>query len=158
MSKTLIVYASRYGTTDKAVAILKEELSEAVVCNISKEDWPGLDEFSLIIIGGSIRAGKIQKEIKKFCHKNLSILIKKDLALFIICMYDGEKAEKQFNQAFPEKLRQAARVKKILGGELLLEKLNPLEKFILKKFIGVKESVSLFNPEEIKKLAQIIKG
>ncbi|MGB9893728.1 MAG: flavodoxin domain-containing protein, partial [Candidatus Saccharicenans sp.] len=118
-----------------------------------KESCPPLENFDLIIIGGSIHAGKIQKEIKRFCRKNMSLLLKKEIALFICCMYDGQKAEQQFNQAFPEKLRQTARAKGIFGGELLFEKMNFLEKTVIKKFIGVKESVSRFNPEEIRNFA-----
>lgn len=158
MSRTLIVYASRHGTTEKVAGILKEELPESVVCNLARESCPPLENFDRIIIGGSIRAGRIQKAIKIFCRQNLAILLKKEIALFICCMYDGQKAEDQFNQAFPEELRQAAKVKGIFGGELLFEKMNFLERTVIKKFIGVKESVSRFQPDEIKDFARRLKG
>jgi len=158
MAKILIVYASRHGTTEKAVAIIRESLGQAEVCDLKKGKCPALENFDRIIIGGSIHAGRIQKEIKHFCRKNMPILLKKEIALFICCMYDGQKAEEQFNQAFPEGLRKAARVKGIFGGELLFEKMNFLERTIIKKFIGVKESVSRFNPEEIRAFASRLGG
>ncbi|MGQ9800764.1 MAG: flavodoxin domain-containing protein [Candidatus Saccharicenans sp.] len=158
MPKTLIVYVSRHGTTEKAVEILKQELPEATTCNLMKESCPPLENFDRVIIGGSIHAGRIQKKIKNFCRKNLALLLTKEIALFICCMYDGQKAEDQFNQAFPEELRQKARVKGIFGGELLFEKMNFLERTVIKKFIGVKESISRFQPEEIKEFAVRLKA
>ncbi len=154
MSKILIVYASRHGTTEKAARTLQEELPEAVTCNLKKEGCPDLENFDRIIIGGSIHAGRIQKEIRNFCQRNLVLLLTKEIALFICCMYDGQKAEEQFNRAFPEELRQAARARAIFGGELSFEKMNSLERFVIKKFIGVKESVSRFRPEEIVEFAR----
>ncbi|MDH7492405.1 MAG: flavodoxin domain-containing protein [Candidatus Saccharicenans sp.] len=158
MSKTLIAYVSRHGTTEKAVGILKEELPEAVACNLVRESCPSLEDYDRIIIGGSIHAGRIQKAIKNFCRQNLALLLKKEIALFICCMYDGQKAEDQFNQAFPEELRRVAKLKGIFGGELLFEKMNFLERTVIKKFIGVKESVSRFQPGEIREFARRLKG
>lgn len=156
MSKHLIVYTTKYGTTEKAAAIIKDNLPGAITCNLKKEKCPELENFDWIIIGGSIYAGRIQKELKKFCQQNLSRLLPKNLGLFICCMYDGEKAEKQFLAAFPEELRRAARVRAIFGGELSFDKINFLEKFVIKKFIGVKESVSRFQPQVIAEFARKI--
>lgn len=153
MSGYLIAYATRYGTTEKAASIIKDNLIEAVACNLKKELCPDMEKFDWIIIGGSIYAGRIQKEVKKFCQKNLNLLRQKRIGLFICCMYDGQKAEEQFNEAFPEELRQAARARAIFGGELSFEKMNFLEKLVIKKFIGVKESVSRFRPEEMVEFA-----
>ncbi len=149
MSKYLIAYATKYGTTERAATIIRESLGEAVACNLKKEPCPDLENFDWIIIGGSIYAGRIQKEVKKFCQKNSDLLRQKKVGLFICCLYDGEKAEQQFREAFPEELRLAARARAIFGGELSFEKMNFLEKFVIKKFIGVKESFSRFRPEEM---------
>jgi len=154
MSKTLIVYASKHGTTRKAVEILKISLAGATTCNLKKETCPSVESYERIIIGGSIHAGRVQKEISNFYKKNLDSLLQKEIGLFICCMYEGEKAESQFIQAFPEELRKAASAKGIFGGELLFEKMNFLEKAVIKKISGVKQSVSRFNPEEIKDFAR----
>lgn len=153
MAGYLIAYATKYGTTERAASIIKENLMEAVTCNLKKEACPDPERFDWIIIGGSIYAGRVQKEVKRFCLKNLNLLRQKKVGLFICCMYDGQKAEEQFREAFPEELRQSAQARAIFGGELSFEKMNFLEKFVIKKFIGVKESVSRFRPEEIKEFA-----
>lgn len=154
MSRYLIVYAGKYGTTERAAGIIKDNLPGAVTCNLNKESCPNLEDFDWVVIGGSIYAGRVRKEVKKFCRVNLDRLLRKKLGLFICCMYDGEKAEKQFKEAFPEELRQAARASAIFGGQLSLEKVNFLEKFVIKNFIGVKESVSRFRPDEISEFAR----
>lgn len=154
MPRYLIAYATRYGTTARAAAIIKDHLGEAATCNLKKERCPDLENFDWIVIGGSIYAGRVQKEVKKFCQKNLDLLRRKKVGLFICCMYDGQKAEEQFQEAFPEELRQSARARAIFGGELSFEKMNFLEKLVIKKFIGVKESVSRFRPEEMAEFAR----
>ncbi|NPV82419.1 MAG: flavodoxin [Candidatus Aminicenantes bacterium] len=154
MSRYFIAYATKYGTTARAVAIIKDTLGEAVICNLKKDRCPDLENFDWIVIGGSIYAGRVQKEVKKFCQKNLDLLRQKKVGLFICCMYDGQKAEEQFQEAFPEELRQSARARAIFGGELSFEKMNFLEKLVIKKFIGVKESVSRFRPEEMVEFAR----
>jgi len=131
------------------MAIIRDSLGEATTCNLKKQSCPDLNNFDWIIIGGSIYAGRIQKEVKKFCQKNLSLLRQKKIGLFICCLYEGQKAEEQFREAFPEELRKAARAGAIFSGELSFEKINFLEKFVIKKFIGVKESISRFRPEQM---------
>jgi len=158
MNKILIAYATYYGSTEKTVKLMAEHLPGAALCNLKKDPWPSLDGFELVVVGGPIHAGKIHQAVRKFCRKNQEKLLAKKLALFITCMYEGQRAEQQFNQAFPEPLKAAAREKAILGGEFNLEKLNFIERFILKNFIGARESASRWQPEEIINFASRIKS
>lgn len=65
--KTLIVYGTKHGTTEKCSKFLKDKLSgEVVIINIKKENMPDITTFNNIIIGGSIYMGQIQKEVKIF--------------------------------------------------------------------------------------------
>ncbi len=158
MSGAIIVFATKYGTTEKAASLIKDNLPGAVVCDLRKNPDPRLEEFDLVVIGGPIYAGKIHRAIKKFCRKNLEALLRKKTALFICCMYEGEKAEQQFRDAYTEKLRQSTSLSAIFGGELSLEKLNFLERFVIKKFIGVKESASRFQPGKIREFADRLRS
>ncbi|MBC7364289.1 MAG: flavodoxin domain-containing protein [Candidatus Aminicenantes bacterium] len=149
MNKILIAYATYYGSTEKIVKLIAENLPGAEICNLKKNPWPSLEEFEVVVIGGPIHAGKMHPAVRKFCRKNEEKLLTKKLALFITCMYDGQKAEEQFNRAFSKPLKAAAKEKAILGGEFNLEKLNFMERFILKNFIGAKQSASRLHPEQI---------
>jgi len=153
-SKTIIIYQSRSGTTTKVTNILAEKINNDVLTiNLKKEKAPPLSEFTKVIIGGSIRASMIQSGIKKFIENNINILKTKDVGLFLCCMEEGEKAEKQFNESYPEELRNIAIATGLLGGEFDFDNLNFLEKGIIKKVAGVTESVSNIKYQAIDEFA-----
>jgi len=102
------------------------------------------DAFDVVLVGGSIHAGKIQTSIRKFCEKYEPVLLKKHLGLFICCM-DNNKAMHQFDNAFPLELRTKALAKGLLGGEFTFEKMNWIEKRIIHKISGISKSVSRLN-------------
>jgi len=148
--KTLIVYSSKHGCTEKCTSILKEKMTGKIeVFNIKTTPQMDLSIYSTIIIGGSIHAGQIQKKIKDFCRNNLSILQEKKLGLFICCMEEGQKAEDQFHQAFPADVIKHASATGIFGGEFNFEKMNFIEKSIVKKVAKVEKSVFKISTENI---------
>ena len=152
--KILIIYQTHSGTTEKATEFLAEKLgTEATIVNLKKGKVPPLDDYNKVIIGGSIRASNIQKGIKKYIAANIEALKDKDIGLYLCCMEEGENALKQFNDSYPEELRSIAKATGFFGGEFNLEKLNFLEKGIIKKVAGVTESVSKMNYEAIEQFA-----
>lgn len=148
--KTLIVYCTHHGCTEKTAIELQEYLGFGTrSCNLGKEKCPDPDKFDRIIIGGSIHAGSIQKKVKKFCSENLEVLKNKEIGLFICCMEQGEVARTQFENAFPEELRSVAKATACLGGEFNFEKMNFFEKMVVRKIAGVEQSVSRINHAEL---------
>lgn len=140
--KTAIIYASKHGTTEKVVDLLAEKLTGDIsLVNIQDIPDPSIASFDTVIIGGSIHAGMIQKSIKHFCEKNLDELLQKETGLFICCMLK-EEAQEEFENAFPQALKDRARARGIFGGELLFEKMSFLEKFMVKKVAKVDKTVS----------------
>ena len=105
--KTLIVYCSSHGTTEKAVQILSEWMEGEVLAVDLKRDKITFDvrNFDFVIIGGSIHAGSIQGKIEHFIGKHYNELLTKRLGLFLCCWHDGQTAIEQFNEAYPEELR-----------------------------------------------------
>ena len=141
--KTLITYCTHHGCTEKAVREMKQSLGEEVIlCNLKKERVPDLKNFDRIIVGGSIHAGQIQKKIKTFCKQNSAFLLEKELGLFICCMDEGEEAQTHFNNAFPDELIRHAKATACLGGEFNFERMNFLEKLVIRKVAKVTESTS----------------
>jgi len=153
--KTLIVYASSHGTTEKVARYIASKLQMGAtdVIHIKDIKNDALSTYDRIIIGASIHAGQVQRSIKNFCQKNETILLSKPLALYLSGMNKPEY-EKQFEKAFPEVLRKHAMAKQSTGGEFLLDKMNFFEKAIIKKIAGVKESVSEINYEAIDEFIQ----
>lgn len=154
----LIVYATRHGCTEKAANSLVENLGGDVsAINLKENKNPDLTKAETIIVGGSIHAGRIQGKIKNFCNKNIDILKQKRLGLFLCCMEEGEKAQEQFDNAYPAELREHASATGLFGGEFNFDMMNFLERFIIKKIAGTAENVSKIKEEQIKKFAQEIK-
>lgn len=154
--KTLIVYGTKHGSVEKCSKLLKDKLSgEVITINIKNENVPGLSEFGNVIIGGSIYAGQIQKEIKSFCIKNAEQLKSKRIGLFI-CGLSGDKFEIQLNNAFPKELIFVAIAKEFFGGEVVYGKMNFFEKFIMKKITKTDKDFSNLLEENINKLAKLM--
>ena len=152
--KTLIAYSTAHGCTEKTAEELKGLLGgEVILFNLKKNFNLNLTNFDRVIIGGSIHAGQIQKRVKEFCSHNLETLKTKELGLFICCMEQGETAHKQLLAAFPEELHEAAKSTAVFGGEFDFEKMNFLQKFIVRKVSRVNESTSKIDYQAIHKFS-----
>lgn len=132
--KTLIVYASKAGTVEKCVLKLKELIKDEIkIVNLGKEKIRNLDGFDNIIIGGSIRVGKVQKSIKTFVKKNQKDILSKKTGLFL-CMGESEsKFEGYLTSNFSDELLSALSVKGFFGGEFIYEKMPGFVAKMLKK-------------------------
>jgi len=154
--KTLIIYGTKYGTAEKCSKLLKDKLQgEVTIINAKKDKIPELSSFDNIIIGGSIYAGQIRKEIKDFCGKNLNVLQEKRIGLFI-CGINDKDVMTPINNSFPGELLAKAAAKECFGGEVILKKMNFLERFMMKKIGKTDKDISKISEENINKLAQLI--
>lgn len=154
--KSIIIYSTKYGCTEKAAKILKSKLEgEVELRNIMKESISALDEYDNVILGGSIYIGKIQKKLTEYMEKNLQVLLKKRVGLFICAGETNEElAAKELEGAFPAELYKHALSREDFGFEINYEKLNFFEKFIMKKVKGVKENYFELKEETIEKFAK----
>ena len=133
---------SHHGTTRKIALQLADDLgiAKTTVVDFKSQHVPDLTTFDTIIIGGSIHAGQIQRKISEFCINNRSELLSKRVGLFI-CAMESYEMKAEFDTAFPEWLRNHAIAHGLFGGELLLDKMNFLEKIIVKSIYGVKTNL-----------------
>lgn len=151
MNNSLIIFASDNGTVEKCAKELFLQMDGKVdLCNLySRKINPDLSAYDTIIIGGSIRSGKIQDVIAEFCEVNISKLIQKNIGLFINCIYSGEKALKQLDDAYPVSLNEIAIVRDYFGGEIDELKLNYLERMITKQMIEKENLIVKLSKEKI---------
>lgn len=157
--KTLIVYASNHGTTEKVANIIREKLDSTTTetINLKKISKIDLSNYQNIIIGGSIHAGSIQSEVKKFIKENTITLMDKKIALFLCCMNEKEE-QAEFNNNYPELLRNHSTYNAIVGGEYFFEKMNFIEKFLVRKISGVSSTLSKLRYTEIDNLVNSVKS
>lgn len=142
--KTLILYTSKHGTTEKISKEIAINLDnrEVEILNFDKAKNINLGSYESVIIGSSIHIGKIPSNLKKFCEANEEILLQKELGLFICCMQTKEIREDEFRNAFSERLRAHSKANGIMGGEFRFEKMNFIEKLMVKKISGIDRTIS----------------
>lgn len=153
--KTLIVYCSSHGTTEKAVRVLCENIEREVLAVDLKRDKIlfDLEDYDGVIIGGSIHAGEIQRKIKQFIKQHHDELLEKEVGLFLCCIRDGDIAVEQFNRAFPQDLRKNSVAMGLFGGEFLVSKMNFFERQVVKKVDSVIKDESHLNLNAIMEFA-----
>jgi len=129
--KTLILYATKHGTTHEIARRIAGQTGDATVHNLKQRGAPALDSFDRIIIGGSIYAGMMRKEAKTFLSRNADVLRRKELGLFLCCL-DAYKQKEYFDTNIPSELLQSAKATAFLGGIFDPEKSSFMERFIMK--------------------------
>lgn len=155
--KTAIIYATKHGATERVALLLQKSIGDgAVLFNLKRNSLPDLSKYATVIIGGSIHAGGIQKNVKRFYQKTMSQLHEKRLALYLCCMDEGDRATEHFNNSFPADLREHSICNILAGGEFDFSKMNFFERKIVQKVSGIYESVSKLNYEQINKLIETL--
>jgi menaquinone-dependent protoporphyrinogen oxidase len=150
--RTAIVYASKHGTTEKVANQIKSQLNggEVILFNIEKAGKLEFRAFDRILIGSSVYRGLIQPSVRKFVERNMVELLQKEVGIFVCCMF-FEKADQQIRKSFPEVLCNHAKSIQHVGGEFLFEKMNFVERFLVEKITGKKNTVYNLDNEKIKK-------
>ncbi len=127
---TLIIYASKTGTTEKCASQINRQLENSKMVNILNQH-EDIDKYDLIIIGTPIRMGMIDKKIKKFLISNIETLKSKKVAYFICCGF-SENWKNYYKQNIPKDLLDNAIIYDTFGGEIDMKNQKGLDKFIVK--------------------------
>jgi len=155
----VVLYASHHGTTGKVAVMLSDLLGRkgfsVDVVNIAEAKHLDLNQYDTVLLGGSIHAGNVQRSLKTFINKNLISLMNKKVGLFLCCMHEAE-AQNEFDRAFPALIREHAVSKKIVGGEFIMERMNFLEKMIVRKITGINHSLSKLYTDKIEQMVEEI--
>lgn len=128
--KTLIVYASKTGTTEKCAKEINSKLKDSKIVNILNQN-EDINKYDLIVIGTPIRIGMVDKKIKKFLISNIEVLRSKKVAYFICCGFN-ENWKSYYEQNIPKDLLDSAIIYDTFGGEMDIQKQKGFDKFITK--------------------------
>ena len=127
--KVLVAYSTKSGTTKKCANMLAdriEEFADVVVCNLDGYD-PGTMEYDAIVVGSSIRMGKIHKKARRYIAKN-RVTFRVTPFAFFICNAYAEDSEKYIHKNLPRDLVELAVATDSFGGEFHPEGLKGSEK------------------------------
>jgi len=165
--KVLIAYATKHGSVEKCAKMLKQKINgEVNLVDLKQVKDVNVNAYDKVIIGGSIYAGTIQKEVTAFCTENSEQLKQKQIGLFITCMNESS-GDMQLSKVFPQELLDIAVAKVACGGEYNFKDMNFMEKMIIKmvtkaqtkdqpniKSVDTKENISNLSEANINQLAQ----
>ena len=126
--KALIVYRSRYGAAAECAKKISACLD--VDCDVVdlKVRKPDPTSYDLVIIGGSIYAGRIQRSVQRYCEKNRDALEARRVGYYISCLYKNDKAREELEGNFPDWLKAHASAGDWLGGQARLAQLGKIDK------------------------------
>ncbi|MEC9488334.1 MAG: flavodoxin domain-containing protein [Halanaerobium sp.] len=154
--KTLLAYATKYGFAERCAGMLAEQLAGQVdLYNLQNRRELNLVDYDKIIIGGSVYMGKIRKEVSQFCADNLPGLLEKKVGLFI-CGMREEEAEQEIRDNFPAELHDKAAARGFFGGEFIFDRMNFMEKIIVKKVAKTSQDISEAREKNIAEFARIM--
>jgi len=76
-SKTLVAYMTKGGATEEAANVIADVLREKFglavdLVDLRKEPKPDIADYSNVVVGGGVRAGKVYKEALKFVEQDLN--------------------------------------------------------------------------------------
>lgn len=147
---TLVVYASKYGCTEKCARLLADQLVGNVELHHLKKDrakdWHSYDT---IVIGGPIYVGQIRKEVTAFCEEHMELLMQKRLGLFICGIQEESVVVEELQRSYPPELMETAEVSAYFGGEYNFDKMNFLDRTLVKKIAKVTTNQSDIKEETI---------
>ena len=96
--KALIVYGTRYGTTEEIAEeigrVMEDERVEVDVINSKGLKNYEVSPYDLVAVGSGIKMGKWTKESLKFLRDNKSLLANKKVALFVSCGFANIKEKR----------------------------------------------------------------
>ena len=155
--KTLIIYTSKTGTTEKCAKKLSAALkSETRLLNLRDAAKENLGAYDAIIFGSYIHIGKVPSKLQKFIGKHPELMEKK-LGLFL-CMGDtAEKLDEYLANNFNERFLNHCSVKGYFGGEFNFEKMGFVIRKMIKKMSEGKELPSV-KVENIESFARKFEG
>jgi len=101
--RTLIAYRTKYGTAAACARILLEKIGgDTVLADLADVRDVNVREYDVVLVGGSIYAGKVQRTVVSFCERNRPALLQRRVGIFLCCLYQGENALVQLQSAFPD--------------------------------------------------------
>jgi menaquinone-dependent protoporphyrinogen oxidase len=155
--KVLIAYRSKYGTTETCAHALAEQIkAETALADLRIRRTPDVHAFDVVLIGGSIYGGRIQREVTSFCERQGELLLKRKTGLFLCCLSQGDHAREQLQAAFPEWLAAHAFARSLFGGALRYDRLTLLDRLLVRGLPRPPHGVSLLDTDALSAMAALV--
>jgi len=136
--RVLILYGSKTGTTESCAMKIKASIQseDVTVVNLKKRFNGDLSAYDAVVVGTPLYMGKMSKYVERFFSENSTKLLSTKLHLFVCGLARGAEGVELLKKQVPSKIFNHAVQVKQLGGEVHIEKLNPIYKFVMKKVLA----------------------
>lgn len=148
--KTVVVYAGSQRCCEKSAAMLVSGLGgDATLVSLDEETRLDLSPYDTVIIGGPVYFGRLDGRVRRFCRQHQEVLLLKRLGLYVCCVESGELTDEEVHELFPPDLHAHAEVVSFFGGEMALERLNFVQRFMVRSIAKVDHNISALSEERI---------
>lgn len=147
--KTLILYATRHGSTAEAARRIAAYFPDCDVKDIARDAYD-IAVYDCILIGSNIRMGTFDRRVRKLLLRDIAALREKVLGFFVCCCFT-ENAQTYFQNNVPPQLLETAQATAALGGELDRKTLRGWDKCVANMVLkadhsrGILHTFSLHN-------------
>jgi menaquinone-dependent protoporphyrinogen IX oxidase/uncharacterized protein YhbP (UPF0306 family) len=131
MVKTLILYESRHGSTERISKDLALILGPAKICRVS-EFRENISDFEFVVICSPVYSETIDEGILAFVRENAAILSQRKVALLCVCM--AEKLAGRYLEPISSLLGDGVVLQSAAGGEINMDKLSSCDRALLEDF------------------------
>ncbi len=157
MAKTVIIYATKYGTTHSCAIQLQNQLKDgADLVNLAKQPKVALDAYDTVVLGAAVYAGRANGKLRRFCSANEQALLAKRLGLFLCMMEEGDGSVKQLQQNYSQALRDKAVVMDSFGGEFLFSRMSWFVRKLIHLISKEDDDVHNIKEQAIKAFADVL--
>lgn len=157
--KTLVAYTSKYGTTRKCAEKIAEQLpAGADLIDLRRVKVRSFDEYDSVVIGGPIYAGKVMSAVPTFCERYRAELLERTIGLFVCCLYEGETALTELDEAYPPWLNAHAVIRRAVGGAIEFARLGVVDRYLASKVAQISGDIYTVKEEELSSIASTIEG
>ena len=133
--RTLIIYSSKYGAAKEVAEQIKRGLEGTCdLMSIRQEQEIDLGKYDRVLLGTSVYAGQIGKEIKTFAEVHKDELLEKKVGIFFVCLMKGQ-VEKYLKENFSEELMNHFYTAEECGGAFYVSKMNFAERMITRMVV-----------------------
>ena len=133
-----IFYASKTGTTKKCAQMIHDHFPDSDLIELDgKEIY--LEDYDYIIVGSPVIAGSLHKHVKKFLKLHKELLIGK--IGYFLCHGFKLNAHEVIKRNVDIELAKNTKLISCFGGEIHLDKLKGIDKFMVKLITRSKKYV-----------------
>jgi menaquinone-dependent protoporphyrinogen oxidase len=154
MTKTAIIFTSKYGSTKRVAEEIAENCNNAFAFS-TLSDIQNIESYDKIVLGIPVYAGSTNRDMRNFLKKNWEIIKPRLSGVFVLC-WDEDNFLEFINKILPEKPDDKV-ILECLGGEIDPELLSEFEKKVILELTGISIKTSNIRNDKVVEFAKRIR-